>query len=103
MEKLEARPLIFDDEEIARAGAFVTFDRYGELAVLWDFVKPQCEPREDADVHSGVQAEYGQGAELSARSHVDGVGHGTVITSAGQSLGANVPDDEDDGALRALA
>ncbi len=33
MEKLEARPLIFDDEEIARAGVFVMFDRYGELAV----------------------------------------------------------------------
>jgi ParB family chromosome partitioning protein len=33
MEKLVARPLIFDDEEIARAEAFVTLDRYGELAV----------------------------------------------------------------------
>lgn len=102
MEKLEARPLIFDDEEIARAGAFVTFDRYGELAVHWGFVKPEYEPREDADVHSGEQAEDGQGAELSAGSHVDGVGHGTVITSAGQSLSANVPDNEDDGALKRL-
>lgn len=33
MEKLEARPLIFDAEEIARAGAFVMLDRYGHLAV----------------------------------------------------------------------
>ncbi|MCT4683631.1 MAG: ParB N-terminal domain-containing protein, partial [Roseicyclus sp.] len=100
MEKLEARPLIFDVEEIARAGAFVTLDRYGELAVYRGFVRPEDEPR--ADVHSGEQAADGQGAELSATSSADGVGHGTVITSAGQALGANVPEDEDDGALKPL-
>jgi ParB family chromosome partitioning protein len=100
MEKLEARPLIFDAEEIARAGAFVTLDRYGELAVYRGFVRPEDEPR--ADVDSGEKAADGQGAELSAASSTDGVGHGTVITSAGQALGVNVPDDEDDGALKPL-
>lgn len=102
MEKLEARPLIFDDEEIARAGAFVTLDRYGELAVYRGFVRPEDEPRQDADVHSGEQAADGQAVELSTGSKVDGIGHGTVITSAGQALGANMPDDEDDGALKPL-
>ena len=102
MEKLEARPLIFDADEIARAGAFVTLDRYGELVVYRGFVRPEDEPGADVDVHSGEQAADGQGAKLSAGSHVDGVGHGTVITSAGQALGANVPDDEDDGALKPL-
>ncbi|MFC0159120.1 DNA-binding protein [Mameliella alba] len=102
MEKLEARPLIFDAEEIARAGAFVTLDRYGEFAVYRGFVRPEDEPRADVDVHSGEQAADGQGAELSAASSTDGVGHGTVITSAGQALGVNVPDDEDDGALKPL-
>ena len=33
MEKIETRPLIFDQMEIGRAGAFVTLDRYGALAV----------------------------------------------------------------------
>ncbi len=102
MEKLEARPLIFDNEEIARAGAFVTLDRYGELAVYRGFVRPEDEPRQDADVHSGEQAADGQGVELSTGSKVDGIGQGTVITSAGQVLGANMPDDEDDGALKPL-
>ncbi|WP_167646898.1 ParB/RepB/Spo0J family partition protein [Mameliella alba] len=102
MEKLEARPLIFDDEEIARAGAFVTLDRYGGLSVYRGFVRPEDEPRADIDVHSGEPVADGQGTELSAGSHVAGVGHGTVITSAGQALGANVPDDEDDGALKPL-
>jgi ParB family transcriptional regulator, chromosome partitioning protein len=102
MEKLEVRPLIFDAEEIGRGGAFVTLDRHGELAVYRGFVRPEDEPREDADVHSGEQAADGQGVELSEGSNVDGIGHGTVITSTDKALGANVPDDEDDGALKPL-
>ncbi|QEP30385.1 ParB/RepB/Spo0J family partition protein [Pukyongiella litopenaei] len=102
MEKLEARPLIFDAEEIARAGAFVTLDRYGELAVYRGFVRPEDESREDTDVHSGEQEADGQGAEFSAGSNVDGIGHCTVITSADQAVGANVPDDEAYGALKPL-
>lgn len=102
MEKLETRPLIFDAEEIAPAGAFVTLDRYDELAVYRGFVRPEDEPRHDADVHSGEQAADGQGVELSTGSKVDGIGHGTVITSAGQVLGANMRDDEEDGALKPL-
>ena len=102
MEKLEVRPLIFNAEEIGRAGAFVTLDRYGELAVYRGFVRPEDEPRADVDVHSGEQVADVQGAELSAGSSADGIGHGTVITSAGQALGLNVPDDEDDGALKPL-
>ena len=30
-EEIEPRPLFFDAEEIGRAGAFVTLDRYGAL------------------------------------------------------------------------
>jgi len=33
MEKFETRPLIFTPTKIGRAGAFVTFDRYGTLTV----------------------------------------------------------------------
>ena len=94
MEKLDARPLIFDAEEIARAGAFVGLDRYGELAVYRGFVRPEDEIGLDVDVYRGEQAADGQGAVLSAPSSADGVGHGTVITSAGQALAANVPDDD---------
>lgn len=56
----------------------------------------------EVDVHSGEQAADGQGAKLSVASNTDGVGHGTVITSAGQAFGANVPDDEDAGVLKLL-
>lgn len=83
--------MIFDATEIVRSEAFVTLDRYGELAVYRGFLRPEDEPRAD-----------GQGAELSAASSTDGVGHGTVITSAGRALGVNVPDDADDDALKPL-
>lgn len=65
-------------------------------------MRPEDEPRTDVDVHSGEQAADRQGAELSVASSTDGVGHGTVITSAGQAFGVNVLDDEDDGALKPL-
>lgn len=72
----------------------MTLDRYGELAVYRGFVRHEDEPRQNADVHSGEQAADGQGVELSTGSKVDGIGHGTVITSDGQAPGANVPDDD---------
>nr|WP_246057888.1 hypothetical protein [Arenibacterium halophilum] len=102
MGNLVGRPLIFDAEEIARAGAFVTLDCYGELAVYRGFVPPEDEPPAEVDVHSGEQTADGQGAELSATSNSDGVGHGTVITSVGQAHGVNVPDYDNDGALKPL-
>ena len=50
MEKIETRPLIFDPLEIGRAGAFVTLDRYGALAVYRGYVRPEDEPVEEAAV-----------------------------------------------------
>ncbi|MDO5758700.1 MAG: hypothetical protein Q4P24_14670 [Rhodobacterales bacterium] len=63
MEKLEVRPLIFDEDEVTRAGAFVTVERYGELAVYRAYVWSEDEPREDTGVQSGEHsAEDGQGS-----------------------------------------
>jgi ParB family transcriptional regulator, chromosome partitioning protein len=47
MEVLEQRPTIFDPAEIARAGAFVTLDRNGSLAVYRGYVRLEDEPREE--------------------------------------------------------
>lgn len=105
MEKLEVRPLIFDQEEVARSGAFVTLDRYGDLAVYRGYVRPEDEPRAGSDVHGGEQSEedgQGSGDEYSGAGPADGIGQGTVITSGGQALGVDLPDDEDDGALKPL-
>ena len=44
----------------------------------------------------------GRALSFQLASSTDGVGHGTVITSADQAVGVNVPEDDDDGALKPL-
>lgn len=110
MEAIEARPLIFDPAEVTRAGAFVTLDRSGQLSVYRGYVRPEDEPRAEAAVQDGSEAgaaQMGQGGDvgLSALGHdgSDPGSHvGTIITSGGQPLGAGLPEDEDDGALKPL-
>ena len=101
MEALDVRPLMFDPIEIARAGAFVTLDRDGKLAVYRGYVRPEDELREQVDVgDDGLPSIEGQGSD---GGQVSG-GHGlaTVITANGQPLGTDLSDDEDDGVLKPL-
>ncbi|WP_142085723.1 ParB/RepB/Spo0J family partition protein [Roseinatronobacter monicus] len=110
MEAIEARPLIFDPDEVTRAGAFVTLDRSGQLSVYRGYVRPEDEPRAETAVQDGSEAgavQMGQGGDvgLSALGHVDSDANahvGTIITSGGHPLGAGLPEDEDDGALKPL-
>jgi len=110
MEAIEARPLIFDPDEVTRAGAFVTLDRSGQLSVYRGYVRPEDEPRAETAVQDGSEAgatQMGQGGETGfscpdyhgsdASAHI-----GTIITSGGQPLGAGLPEDEADGALKPL-
>ena len=53
-------------------------------------------------VSCGPRTSLGKTPTSTAGSNVDGIVHITVITSAGQALGANVPDEEDDGPLKPL-
>lgn len=46
--------MIFDAEEIGRAGAFVTLDRYGALAVYRGYVRPEDEPVDETAVQDGT-------------------------------------------------
>lgn len=89
METLEQRPLIYEAGEVARAGVFVTLDRYGVLALHRGFVRPEDEPSVASD---GEQAadEAGQGADAGSSSYhqADGASVGTVITSGGPALDA---------------
>ena len=105
MEAFEQRPLIFDPAEVVRAGVFVTLDRDGSLAVCRGYVRPEDEPREDAEVQDADSADgMGQGGEVGRsgwQSSAISVG-GTVITSGGQPIGADPSEEEDDGALKPL-
>jgi ParB family chromosome partitioning protein len=109
MEALEARPMIFDPAEIARAGVFVTFDREGALVVHRGFVRPDDEAPEEAAVNSadaqagdtGGQDDHAAGSNFDVGQGTRMGSAGTVITSFGQPASAQ-PEDEDDGALKPL-
>lgn len=81
------------------ADTFVTLDRDGSLAVYRGYVRPEDEPREDATVESGSDGEadaLGQGIDVGvgdwqATPASEG---GTVITSGGQAIGVELPEDE---------
>jgi ParB family chromosome partitioning protein len=105
MEALEQRPLIYDPAEVGRAGVFVTLDRDGTLAVYRGYVRPEDEPREETAVQNADGADVtGQGGNAGGygwRTSVSSEG-ATVITSGGQPIGADMSDEEDDGALKPL-
>ncbi|PZQ96077.1 MAG: DNA-binding protein [Cereibacter sphaeroides] len=100
MEALEQRPLIFDPLEVGRAGAFVTLDRNGKLAVYRGFVRPEDEPPEDFAVEDAI----GQGADPGVSGWQPSAvsGGGPVIISGGQPIGAELSEEEEDGALKPL-
>ena len=105
MEALERRPLIYDEAEIARAGVFVTLDRDGSLATYRGYVRPEDEPREATAVEDGDGADRkGQGRDVggSEWSPSAASAGATVITSGGQPIGADLSDEEEDGALKPL-
>jgi len=105
MDALEQRPLIFDATEVALAGVFVTLDRDGCLAVYRGYVRPEDEPRDESAVQTvGDSEAVGQGADVGASGWQPSAvsSAGTVITSVGQPIGADLSDDEDDGALKPL-
>lgn len=67
MEAIEARPLVFDLDEITRAGAFVTLDSSGQLSVYRGDVRPEDEPRAETAADDGTDADAVQmGQELTA-------------------------------------
>jgi ParB family chromosome partitioning protein len=105
MEALEQRPLIYDPAEVARAGVFVTLGRDGRLAIYRGYVRTEDEPREETAVQDGDGSDtMGQGGDAGGsdwQASVSSAG-GTVITSAGQPIGADVSEEDDDGALKPL-
>ncbi len=51
LEALEARPVRFDPEDQARAGAFVSIDASGRLRVERGYVRPEDEPAPEPEAH----------------------------------------------------
>jgi ParB family chromosome partitioning protein len=103
MEALEQRPLIYEAGDVARAGVFVTLDRYGVLALHRGFVRPEDEASMAGGGEQAGADATGQGTDAGSSSYhqADGASVGTVITSSGPSLDA-LAEEEDDGILKPL-
>ena len=87
LEQLENRPKIYEPTEIARAGAFVSIDRDGDLVVDRGYVRPEDEAPATVDGDDGQPDDMpeGDGADPTVRR--------TTITIGAQ---ASEPDEEDE-------
>ena len=84
---LHDRPVKYDPEEIARAGAFVSIDGSGELRVERGYVRPEDEPALPR-VEPATDSEMNSAAATSALPDSDEV-------RAGMSVAQEQPEEEE--------
>lgn len=89
LEALTERPLLFDRAEVARAGAFLSIGRSGELLVERGFVRP-----EDEALAAGDPEPHVGEAEETRSNERDGVGESGTVT---MPAAAPSEPDEDEG------
>jgi ParB family chromosome partitioning protein len=87
----EARSLIYDPTEIARAGVFISIDAEGMLSIDRGYVRPEDEAPVVADPASEAEGD----GETSDGSTANGSVQRAVITVGGSPV-EPVDDDEDD-------
>lgn len=96
LDKLNDRPYIFDPEEVARAGVFISLNADGALKIERGFVRPEDEPQvETADGGAAGSADDHNG-EMPAPCSRDGV-------SVNGEAVASEPAEEDDDVVRPLS
>jgi ParB family chromosome partitioning protein len=88
---LEARSLVYDPAEIARAGVFVSIDAEGLLSVDRGYVRPEDEAPAAVESESEVHG----GGETDDESRANGSIQRAVITVGGSPV-EPVDEDEDD-------
>ncbi|MBY5523547.1 ParB/RepB/Spo0J family partition protein [Rhizobium leguminosarum] len=83
LDRLNDRPYVFDPQEVARGGVFVSLGASGELKIERGFVRAEDEPKDETD----PSADDGEGR----------TDHGSDIPESGGAGGENTePDDEDE-------
>ncbi|WP_105436192.1 ParB/RepB/Spo0J family partition protein [Neorhizobium tomejilense] len=82
LDRLNDRPYVFDPQEIARGGVFISLGASGELKIERGFVRPEDEPKDETDLTDDIGDDHG--AHDSARPVTGAGGEGTQ------------PDDEDE-------
>lgn len=95
IDAFDNRPYVFDPEEVARGGAFISLGADGEPKVERGFVRPEDEPVVETDDDDGDEQEGNDDDEVAAPS-IGGV------SINGQPV-AVAPEDEEDDRVRPLA
>jgi ParB family transcriptional regulator, chromosome partitioning protein len=98
LDALNDRPYVFDPEDVARGGAFVSLAANGELKIERGFVRPEDEPV--AEPESG-NTDNGAGDGQSDNDAVVVSVNGGISIN-GKPVGAEEPE-EDDGRIRPLS
>lgn len=95
LDALNDRPYVFDPQEVARGGAFVSLGASGELKIERGFVRPEDEPVIETDGDN--DSDDGAGSvDVTAPSAPGGV------TINGKPVGVEEPEEED-GKIRPLS
>ncbi|MCA1366769.1 ParB/RepB/Spo0J family partition protein [Bradyrhizobium sp. BRP14] len=98
LDRLNDRPYVFDPEEVARGGAFVSLGAGGELKIERGFVRPEDEPQIDTDGSDAARADGEIGEDVSGSSSIGG-----VSVNGGPAHNGQAEEEDDDGKLRPLS
>ena len=95
LDAFDDRPRAYDPDQMARAGVFVTLGANGQLQVEAGLVRPEDEPRVDAD--DGAEEEADETKSGSDRDNPNGVVVNGKPANGAPTTGAARDDAEDDG------
>lgn len=90
---LNDRPYVYDPEEVARAGVFVTLGANGQLEIERGFVRPEDEPQEEED-----DKEIADGGEANGHDH----GANSVVVN-GKAASSDDDEEAEDPVVRPLS
>ncbi len=96
LDALNDRPYVFDPEDVARGGAFVSLAANGELKIERGYVRPEDEPVTETDDAAGDDVDQ------DGESDDDAVPATGGVSVNGKPAGVEEPD-EDDGKIRPLS
>jgi len=97
LDALNDQPYVFDRQEVARGGAFVSLGANGELKIERGFVQPEDEPVEP---NSGDADDGGSDGDDGGDSIAASANGGILVN--GKPVGVEEPED-DDGKIRPLS
>jgi ParB family chromosome partitioning protein len=99
LDALNDRPYVFEPEEVARGGAFVSLAANGEPRIERGFVRPEDEPVAESD---GDDADDGDSDGRQGETDTAATSANGGISVNGKPVGVEEPDD-DDGKVRPLS